>query len=91
MPFVTQDHRVAPDMSIPGDLCYCYYKVMVNRWKAEPRWTTAHTLFKEMLFTEMAKPLSQDHICAMQLAWQVFFQIYVMDYEQKKRRENGDI
>jgi hypothetical protein len=91
MPFVTQDHRVAPDQSIPGDLCFIYYKYLVDSWKATPRWTTAHNLFKKMVFDDFAKPMSQDHICAMQLAWQVFFNIYVMDYEQVKRKENGDI
>jgi len=91
MPFVTQDHRAAPDESIPGDLCYIYYKYLTDEWKKEPRWTTAHNLFKKMVFEDFSKPLSQDHICAMQLAWQVFMAKYVMKYEDIKEAENGTI
>ncbi len=90
MPFVTKDHRIAPDMAIPGDLCYCYYKVMVSRWKAEPRWTTAHKIYIDVLQGKRDKVVGDD-LAAMDLAWQVFFQKYVMPYEDKKETENGTI
>jgi hypothetical protein len=91
MPFVTLEHREKPDLAIPGDLCYIYYVSLVDAWKKEPRWTTAHNLFKKMVFQDLARPMSEDMITAAQLAWQVFFQLYVMEYEKVKRQENGDI
>lgn len=92
MPFVTKDHRVAPDLSIPGDRCYVYYQHLVDEWNKEPRWTTADRLHHEMTFKHFADPrMSYDMINAMQLAWQVFFQLKVMPYELEKRALNGDI
>lgn len=89
MPFVTQEHRDKPDMSIPGDRCFVYYKQMVSMWKAEPRWTTADTIWKNM--AEYKTVMPEDHYRAMELAWQVFFIKYVMPYEDKKEAENGTI
>lgn len=96
MPFTKQERRIAAlEGSLkeyePGDLCFLYYNFLVTEWKKESRWTTAHNLFKKMVFEDFAKPESQDHICAMQLAWQVFFIKYVMPYEDKKEAENGTI
>lgn len=97
MPFVTQDHRDNPDMQIPGDICYTFYREMVSKWKIQPRWTTAHNIYKDM-----SDSIQQAHIsdnfrigcndcAAYQLAWQVFFQKYVMPYEDLKEKENGTI
>ena len=98
MPFILQERRdritceglnsVMPVQ--PGDLCYVYYKVMVNRWNASPRWTTAHELFKEVITYEVTQTELDEGIARL-LAWQVFFQLHVMPYELKKREENGDI
>ena len=97
MPFITQERRKiideqgleGLDVIQPGDLCYVYYKQMVDRWKANPRWTTAHRIYKDL--HEFPSNVSPDQCVAKDLAWQVFFQIYVMPYEEKKRAENGDI
>jgi hypothetical protein len=100
MPFVTQDHRDKPDWSIPGDRCYYYYKDMVDRWKATPRWTTADGIYayvrlfeKEHSYGKCKEDFEYNEGCirAMYLAWQVFFNVHVMDYERKKQQENGDI
>ena len=91
MPFVTQEHRDKPDLSIAGDRCFIYYDYLVSEWNKEPRWTTADRLHKKMQFEDMARPLSQDMLTAMQLAWQVFFQLKIMPYELEKRDTNGDI
>lgn len=93
MPFVTQPHRESPDPSIPGDLCYQYYKLMVDLWKASPRWTTAHNIYLNMRLETNVPPLSMEYEkkAAYELAWQVFFQKYVMPYEDKKEAENGTI
>lgn len=96
MPFIKPERRVTIDHCglevLPtiqsGDRCYCYYKQMVEKWKAEPRWTTAHNLYKEVCNTWQPR---EDAAIALQLAWQVFFQLHVMPYELKKREENGDI
>ena len=55
---------------------------MVNKWKANPRWTTAHNIYKDM---------TQNCSIAKGLAWQCFFYFHVLKYEEKKRDENGDI
>jgi hypothetical protein len=89
----------------PGDFCYIYYKDMVEKWKKKPRWTTAHNIYKEMIerlggaswdadnpeLEPYIRDITLQRKAAYQLAWQVFFQIYVMPYELKKRDENGDI
>ena len=99
MPFITQDRRdiitlfgldakqLEPIQ--PGDLCYVHYKTMVEKWKTNPRWTTAHEIMKHMVFDNTH--LSDDDGIALILAWQVFFQLHVIPYELKKREENGDI
>jgi hypothetical protein len=93
MPFLTQDDRDRIDENPwtagkPGELCYVFYKPMVERWKANPRWTTAHDIYREMC---EGHANNFDEGAAKELAWQVFFQLYVMPYELKKREENGDI
>lgn len=87
MPFITQERRDAIREGTltewqPGDYCYAAYKEMVEKWKTNPRWTTAHNIYKEV---------TQNCSIATDLAWQVFFQLYVMPYELCKRDENGDI
>lgn len=88
MPFVTQEHRDNPDMSIPGDRTYVIYKRMVDEWNKEPRWATANRIYRTMVL-----PVYTDnHINPdASLAWQVFFMLRVMPYEQAKREENGEI
>jgi hypothetical protein len=96
MPFITPERRALIEEGKggslhpiqPGDRCYMYYKEMVAKWKAEPRWTTAHEIRKHMWLYPV---LHVDDRIAEDLAWQVFFQIHVMEYERKKREENGDI
>lgn len=97
MPFIKKERREVIekhglrglDKIEPGDLCYFHYKLMVDLWKTNPRWTTAHYIMKSFGLTD---PLpSDDDLIAAHLAWQVFFQLYVMPYELKKRAENGDI
>ena len=96
MPFITSDRRgfiakegLAGLIEIqPGDRCYVFYKAMVEKWKANPRWATAHEIYKNTA-TEWEE--SEDSAVAIRLAWEVFFQLYVIPYELKKREENGDI
>ena len=57
---------------------------MVEQWKESPRWKTAHNIYKHINNLN-------DTSAAYELAWQVFFQLYVMPYELKKREENGDV
>jgi hypothetical protein len=72
----------------PGDICYVFYKPMVEQWKVNPRWSTAHRLYRELLERFHN---SDDDEAAHHLAWQVFFNTYVMDYERRKELENGTI
>ena len=100
MPFITQDRRdiitlfgldakqLEPIQ--PGDLCYVHYKTMVEKWKTNPRWTTAHEIYKEVEDTQPYDRTNDDWI-AKSLAWQVFFIKYVMKYEDQKEQENGTI
>lgn len=89
MPFVEQEHRDKPDATIPGDRCYIIYKQMVDEWKKEPRWTTADKIYRHTL--AYSHSASIEWKAAAELSWQVFFQLYVMPYEIKKRESNGDI
>jgi hypothetical protein len=98
MPFIAQERRdlvavIEKCKLQPGDLCYIYYKGMVDQWNANPRWTTAHKIKKELMFGNLTEDFSEseDEIIAEQLAWEVFFELHVMPYELKKRAENGDI
>ena len=101
MPFITQDRRKIIDHydnwqdiiacgPQPGDLCYVHYKTMVDKWKANPRWTMAHEIYKEVEDTQPYDRTNDDWI-AKSLAWQVFFIKYVMKYEDQKEQENGTI
>jgi hypothetical protein len=103
MPLITQKRREAIKNQ-PGDLCYIYYKDMVEEWKKNPQWTTAHNIYERMIRRlagvswdgenpELIPKIKDDiyqRKAAYQLAWQVFFQFYVIPYELKKREENGD-
>jgi hypothetical protein len=107
MPFITQQKRDLVEaygldgtyfFPEAGDRCYFFYKDMVRQWKENPRWTTAHNIYKDMIEaiedervvdTEREGPDDDD--AAYLLAWPVFFQLYVMPYELKKREENGDV
>lgn len=94
MPFITQERRKLIDNGSlpredwePGDLCYHYYRAMVRDWKLTPRWTTAHHIYQNVL----SHNFTVEDAAAIQLAYKVFFNLYVMPYELKKRAENGDV
>ena len=110
MPFIIQERRKiineegieGLDFIQPGDRCYKFYKVMVNKWKVNPRWSTAHEIYKEIIGIDISRRLFHsmygsrneeelDDYTSRLLAWQVFFQLYVIPYELKKKEENGDI
>ena len=101
MPFITQERRTAiargGQPEVVGDLCYIAYKQMVEEWGANPRWTTAHKIFLSfydylnLYKSDYGKFEYGDYSAAINLAWQVFFQNYVMPYEREKERENGTI
>jgi hypothetical protein len=99
MPFTTHEDRIQMDAYCQGtklsdwepavgDWCYIYYKKMVEQWKANPRWTTAHLIYQAVLLND--EP-NHTFWTAQSLAWQVFFQLHVMPYELEKRRLNGDV
>jgi len=90
MPFVTEEHRINPSPAIPGDRCYIVYKGIMNEWRANPRWTTADMLAQELI-EYMSGGATTPYKASALLAYMVFFNIHVMDYENKKRRGNGDI
>jgi hypothetical protein len=86
-----------------GDPCFVFYDYLVAEWKKEPRWKTAHRLYRDIvlddeneLFWKTFETLQYkfyllDIKAALNLAWQVFFQKYVMPYEDLKEKENGTI
>jgi hypothetical protein len=93
MPFITKERREAIDAGTlaafePGDRCYIHYKRLIQQWNENPRWTTAHRLYKERY---VLSDYSDDDDTACELAWQVFFQLHVMPYEIQKREENGEV
>lgn len=75
----------------PGDRCYVYYKKMVDRWKANPRWATAHEIYKDYMIEDIKNISYVEDLAAAELAWQVFFIKHVMPYEDQKEKENGTI
>ncbi len=103
MPFIAQEKRLLVDKDFrlaedKGDLCYAIYKVLMARWTKEPRWTTIHNIYKELVMDTVwlfkfntMKYSRQDAIVALHLAWQVFFTLHIMPYEEEKRKLNGDI
>lgn len=109
MPFTTAENRQKmlkfletgemPEKVDVGDWCFVFYRDMVRQWKENPRWTTAHNIYKKMreqiaimgMGLNRESPLNLDQTMAYELAWQVFFQLYVMPYELKKCEENGDV
>lgn len=100
MPFIAQERRDIIDKEglssfhlpggiTPGDRCYLFYKEMIRKWKENPRWAIAHEIFAKLMIKDDWK--DHDDVIAASLAWQVFFQLYVMPYEEEKRMINGDI
>lgn len=83
MPFVSKEHRVKPDLKVPGDRCYVHYKKMMDMWTASPRWTTVDQILEDFCVDEEER--------AFLLAFLVFFSEKVMPYEQEKKSLNGDI
>ena len=94
MPFVTPARRKYLDGGGEpielGDMCYNFYKPMVEAWKANPRWATAPDIYKRMV-EEFDFLSNEDDRVAYRLAWEVFFALHVLEYEKRKREENGDI
>jgi len=94
---------VVPKKIDMGDWCFVLYREMVKTWKENPRWTTAHNIRKKMessmadlssfegFLYQVCPDRQEDVRIAYRLAWDVFFELYVMPYELKKRAENGDI
>jgi len=103
MPFITSEARRMTDTLGPkevGDRCFLYYRKMLRAWRASPRWTTAHELYRDMVMmaAECENPrltiLAAEKIddrAARELAWQVFFSLHVLPYELQKRTLNGEI
>lgn len=108
MPFIKADRRPIIDANFAniqqaGDLAYVFYKEYRRRWKAEPRWTTAHNIYTEFVLDPDMNQLVQDvhsrAICygysdilaGAQLAWQQFYLDVVSEYEAERRAENGDV
>lgn len=88
MPFVPKENRRNMDgggcpQSV-GDLCYVEYKKLMTAWKKARRWTTVHNEFKRVFGVD-------DEQAAKTLAFLVFMSKKVMDYENEKCDQNGNI
>ena len=103
MPFITGESRRMTDTIGPstvGDRCFLHYREMLRAWRASPRWTTAHELYRDKVMVPgMSQPeflnklLAVEHLndrAACELAWQVFFNRHVLPYEALKATENGE-
>lgn len=110
MPFVEPRNRDLIKIHGPsacesvGDLCYVFYCHIMTVWREEPRWRTAHRLFKdfseqpkaceyfEYVYNKLANKFElADVVCAAKLAYNEFYRNHVSKYEDLKRVENGDI
>ena len=83
MPFVNKEHREHPDNFIPGDRCFVEYKSIMERWRANPRWTTVDEIFSDLIPSPKRR--------AQVLALMIFFCREVIKYEEQKVKENGDV
>lgn len=83
MPFVDQEHRDKPDLSIPGDRCYLKAVPIWDEWRKSERWTTIDNLWKPFF--------PDDEKRAHFLALMVHFIFEAVPYEEKKKEENGEI
>jgi len=88
MPFIEKIKRAIVEKTGAweqvGDLCYLHYLPIIRRWRENPRWTTAHNITKDTF------KLTDDEAARL-LAFLVFFALEVVPYEEKKRKENGEI
>ncbi len=95
MPFTTSEARRMTDVVGPttvGDKCFLEYREMLRKWRASPRWTTAHEIYRDgVVGGTIGHPYNDDSVIALHLAWQVFFQLHVIPYELVKRTENGEV
>ena len=81
-----------PDIE-PCDRCFKYYHGMMKQWNEKPTWTTADEIYKQVKAPEYHGTWLENerNQRAKELAWQVFFQMKVIPYEQQKLTENGDV
>lgn len=74
-----------------GDKCFYFYNKMMESWRKERRWKTAHEIYSLLQYHVKANDYAEDTLRAYELAWQVFFNLHVMEYEKEKQELNGDI
>jgi hypothetical protein len=93
MPFIEPSRRklidqgkLDPSTYTPGDRAYLHYRDMLRKWRQAPRWATVDALYRSALGY-----ITLEDAAAAHLAFHVFFQLHVMPYERKKRRENGEV
>lgn len=100
MPFIPENERANPDLSKAGPRCYVHYRHMMDEWKKERRWATADRIYRQMIIeprlhdAAITDGFSQrviGDVAAVELAWQVFFLMKVLPYEEEKQELNGDI
>ena len=93
MPFTSKEARKITDTIGPqavGDRCFLFYREMLRQWRKSPRWTTAHEIRRGVMERTRDWALD-DNTIALNLAWDVFFQLHVMPYELQKRIDNGEV
>lgn len=103
---VSEKGEIPKDAKVDlGDWCFLAYREMMIEWQKAPRWTTAHNLRRKMendirsLYFTFTLDGGKVHVrndqidirVAHMLAWEVFFNLHVMEYERKKREKNGEV
>ena len=95
MPFIKKERRSKIDAGDAprsyGELCYKYYKKMVDEFRQSSNWDAVHNISKYWILESSKSEYGIDDLVAIRLALQVFLWFYVLPYEEKKRLENGDI
>ena len=110
MPFVEQRSRERIKLlgceasESVGDLCYIFYDHIMRAWREEPRWRTAHRMFRQFseepetneYFNYVYEKVQHkfelaDVVCAAKLAWHVFYDMHIYDYEVQMMEKNGSI
>lgn len=89
MPFIDAPSRMRlldpkEKPTTPGELCFIFYKPMVEAWKQKQSWSLFHTMVGAAFGWN-------DMQTAKVLALVMFFCEHVLPYEARKKAENGDI
>jgi hypothetical protein len=109
MPYLKPDDRITTEANLStvttgGQLNYLVTLLIIGAWKANPRYSTVHDLYKQLVLNpekstvlnklNAAIPESMtrsDVYAAAALAFHEFYRRVASKYEDERAKENGDV